>query len=84
MKPRSKSLAVKYHLFCSKFSLTTCVVIPVASADNHADIFTSLFHSKLLLDTARTSAVTVFVHMVSSIYSHIDNPVQDYSPNKKS
>eukprot|EP00977_Amphora_coffeiformis_P030100 scaffold44673_cov229-Amphora_coffeaeformis.AAC.2 len=31
-----------------------------------------------------THSSSIFVYMGSSIYSHIDNPVQDYSPNKKS
>lgn len=40
MTPRSKSLAVKYHWFRSKLSPTTITVLPIASADNTADIFT--------------------------------------------
>eukprot|EP00977_Amphora_coffeiformis_P024504 scaffold16058_cov171-Amphora_coffeaeformis.AAC.1 len=101
MTPCSKSLAVKYHWFRSKLSPTTCMVIPVASADNHADIFTKppirsfrstpQEHLRLLCDfrlQLRANVITrssfIFVHMGSSIYSHIDNPVQDYSPNKKS
>ena len=40
MTPRSKSLAVKYHWFRSHLSPTTVVVVPVASAQNSADIFT--------------------------------------------
>eukprot|EP00977_Amphora_coffeiformis_P000270 scaffold80_cov203-Amphora_coffeaeformis.AAC.1 len=31
-----------------------------------------------------TRSSSIFVHMGSPIYSHFDNPVQDYSPNKKS
>ena len=40
MTPRSKSLAVKYHWFCSKLSPTTIVVTYVPSGDNVADILT--------------------------------------------
>eukprot|EP00977_Amphora_coffeiformis_P005205 scaffold1116_cov104-Amphora_coffeaeformis.AAC.2 len=31
-----------------------------------------------------THSSSTFVHMGSPIYSHFDNPVQDYSPNEKS
>eukprot|EP00977_Amphora_coffeiformis_P023799 scaffold14328_cov98-Amphora_coffeaeformis.AAC.1 len=34
--------------------------------------------------TVITGSSSIFVHMGSPIYSHFDNPVQDYSPNKKS
>eukprot|EP00977_Amphora_coffeiformis_P007502 scaffold1640_cov161-Amphora_coffeaeformis.AAC.25 len=96
-------MAVKLHWFCFKLSPRMCMVIPVASADNHADIFTKpllfeAFHATpqehLWLLTCdfcfqlRANAIThsssLFVHMDSSIYSQIDNPVQNYSSNKKS
>eukprot|EP00977_Amphora_coffeiformis_P010301 scaffold2387_cov106-Amphora_coffeaeformis.AAC.3 len=96
MTPRSKSLAVKYHWFRSKLSPTTCMVIPAASADNHADIFTKASpirsfrstpqeHLRLLTcdfrlqlrANVRTHSSSIFVHMGSSISSHINNPVQD-------
>ena len=40
MTPRSKSLAVKYHWFCSKLSPTTILVKHISSEANTADIFT--------------------------------------------